>query len=174
MCCSAWWGQSFVKELARISDQAERKHRIIRPTTSTLPVIGKVPDIVGKVTDIFSKDGNADAPGSSKEQDVPVNDKGSEAPIISNEGVETTPAQKAVTHIIGTQHDVSVASTEPHTPNTKAASQLETPETKASSQLDTPSTNNEPTTPIPILDSDAPPLKDEVTPIGSFPESPGP
>jgi hypothetical protein len=128
---------------------------------------------MGKVSGIFSKDGNADAPNSSKEQDVPISDKDSEAPVIGKEDIETIPAQEAVTYI-GALPDASIVSTEPHTPNTKAASQLETPDTKASSQLDTPSTNNEPTTPVPILESDAPPLKDEVTPIGSFPESPGP
>jgi hypothetical protein len=138
-----------------------------------MPIIAKVPDIIGKVSDIFNKDGSADTPGSSKEQDVPVNDKDSEAPVVSKDELEPTPAQEAVTHVIGAQPDASIASTEPHTPNTKAANQLETPDTKTSSQLDTPSTNNEPTTPAPIIESDASDIKKEVPLIGSFPESPG-
>ena len=30
MCSSAWWGQSFVSELTRISEQAEKKLRVRR------------------------------------------------------------------------------------------------------------------------------------------------
>lgn len=30
MCSSAWWGQSFVTELTRISEQAEKKLRVRR------------------------------------------------------------------------------------------------------------------------------------------------
>jgi cytoskeletal protein RodZ len=141
MIHSAWWGQSFVKELARISDQSERKHRIIRPSSSTLPIIGKVPGIVNKVSDILSKDRSADTPSSSKEQDA--------------------------------QPDASVVNEDPQTPNPKAANEYDSPNTKSSNEVDTPSTNNEPKTPVPIIESEAPPLKKEVTPIGSFPESPG-
>lgn len=109
---SAWWGQSFVKELARISELSERKAKIIRPSTLNLPIIGKVPEIVGQVSDVFKRDSDAattkdepeaptvnkqlegavttdskelDAPITSQELDTPVTDQESKVPIVHND-----------------------------------------------------------------------------------------
>lgn len=70
---SAFWGQSFVAELTRISAQGEKKLKARRASLIRPPTQGSIPQQTTEPEkmDTESKASQADEAGSKKEDDVP-------------------------------------------------------------------------------------------------------
>jgi len=104
---SAWWGESFVKELARISQQAERKVRIHRPSSSAQSTVGnKAAGVFEKVSDIIRKG------SESKQLDSSTVEKAPDAPVAAERENPPITENKTDTLAVGSDEDPSSAKAE--------------------------------------------------------------